>query len=115
MRPAAKSKEEFESITKRLTTLCQKQVNFWHGLAALTDNEIEAIKKIGKLSILSRDKTSTQFISLLDKGSQVPLGKIVTHFRKILQPGNPVSGCTNLISTTPCVSFCARDFSPGGH
>jgi hypothetical protein len=115
MCPSAKSPEEFESITKRLTTLCQKQVNFWHGLAALTDNEIAAIKKVGKLAILSRDKTTIEFISLLGKGNPIPLDKTAINFRKILQPRCPLSGCTDLVSTIACFSFCAGDFSPGGH
>jgi len=62
------STEDFQVSTQRLTALCQKQVNFWHDLSALTDNEIAGVKKIGKISILYRNKNSIQFIDNLDKG-----------------------------------------------
>ena len=42
--------------------------NFWHDLSALTDQEIAGVKKIGKLSILSRNKGSVDFINTLDEG-----------------------------------------------
>jgi hypothetical protein len=62
--------EQSGATTKRLTMLCQSQVNFSHHLSALTDDpEIEGVKKIGKLLTLSRNNNNIQLTNSLDKGT----------------------------------------------
>jgi len=105
-----RSTEDFQVGTQRLTALCQKQVNFWHDLSALTDDEIAGVKKIGKISILYRNKNSIQFIDYLDKGNRSII-RNRTHFRKMLQSRDPLSCSTDTVSATPGIRFSAREFS----
>ena len=54
--------------TEALINLCQKQVNYWHKIYPLTDDEISGVKKIAKLAILYRQLGSLGFLEILRKG-----------------------------------------------
>ena len=59
---------EFDEDSTALTDLCQKQVNYWHNVNPLTDEQISGVKKIAKLAILHRNKGSLGFVYILHKG-----------------------------------------------
>jgi len=54
--------------TKALTNLCQKQVNYWHNIYPLTDEQISGLKQIARLAILYRNVRSSSFLEILQKG-----------------------------------------------
>jgi hypothetical protein len=60
--------KEWEADTESLTSLCQKQVNFWNSQKPLSKEEIDSIKKIAKLAILHRSKGNMTFVNILHKG-----------------------------------------------
>ena len=55
--------------TEALTNLCQKQVNYWHKVCPLTDEQISGIKQIARLAILYRNVRSSIFLEILQKGT----------------------------------------------
>ena len=54
--------------TEALTNLCQKQINYWHKIYPLTDEQISGVKQIAKLAILYRNIRSSSFLEILQKG-----------------------------------------------
>jgi hypothetical protein len=72
-RGSAKSKKEFEADTERLTSLCQKQVNYWYTVSVhfkrpYSDDAIESIKKIAKITLLQRNTKAGNFVEALNRG-----------------------------------------------
>src|SRR5579859_4133852 len=64
----ARSTKGWEAETEGLTTLCQKQVNFWNTQNPLSNDQIDSVKKIAKLAILHRSKSNLDFVNVLSKG-----------------------------------------------
>jgi hypothetical protein len=65
--------KEFDEHTQKLTDLCQKQVNYWHKVDPLTDEQISGIKQIAKLAILHRSKSSLSFVNILHQRTLVKM------------------------------------------
>ena len=72
-RAASKTGAPFEADTNRLTDLCQKQVNYWHNRNPLGIDQVNAVKKIAKLSILNRHNSLLSVVSTLKNGSSIQI------------------------------------------
>ena len=70
---ARKPGKEFDEYTQKLTDVCQKQVNHWHKVNPLTDEQISGVKQIAKLAILHRSKGSLGFVNILHEGMLVKI------------------------------------------
>jgi len=60
---------EMKEATEALTDLCQKQVNHWNLKNPMTPEQIQSIKKIAKISILTRSQRPLTFVVALQQGS----------------------------------------------
>jgi hypothetical protein len=64
-----KAGKEFDQDSKVLTELCQTQVNYWHRVNPLTNEQIEGVKQIAKLAIVHRNQSSHGFFHILVRGA----------------------------------------------
>ena len=94
-----KSPDESKVDTEALIHLCQKQVNYWHTAhTVLSDERIEAVKKIAKLAILNRNRGIKEFVNILHKGRMLTA---VFDPRKIVRYRNDVLNGSIHVSSSP--------------
>ena len=60
---------DFATETELLTKVCQQQINYWHNKRPFTEEQISAVMKYAKHTIVTRERGSRDFVRYLRQGN----------------------------------------------